>query len=1405
MAAPAAPDKDLKVAFPESGTTKLLVQPGGKIDLGNIDLSKVKIDILGSDLILTDPVTGAKVVLVGIVAFMFDKEDAPIFLLDGNEISPQMILANIGEVGNLSVKDFIAISTILPTDSTAASEATKENSKEDARRPPTPSEIEAKAMQMLKSMGQSDTSDQSQQSASNVASAEQVQKAVSPRAVDEEGEAPPVPKFTSNSTNSGSGSSNNPGLAPPEPADVKSLETQLLQVARTSEVQTIMGVDTVIVRGGGGSDISFFDPNPAAQYSTELISLATETRNIIMNNDETVYFDGTTMSRVIEVVPTIPDGFKIVELSLEGFPSNFTVVGATFANGVYTFLNPPRSDTGTVRIIVTYTVPVDQEFESKIVMKAEFDAALYQQQNPGAPLIVPTTSSFEVTVDQPAIQQNVGSAVDYNKVDSTTGVPVWVFSNQPNENRVFTGSGNDIINGGVGIDTAFGGEGNDTLYGNQGNDTLNGEGGNDTLVGGLGNDTMIGGSGVDFVDYSTLTQNVVVNLGTLVGGYAVASIGTSGQPDYQQDYINTVENITTGSGADRIGGNESNNVIFTQGGNDTIYGSAGADTLDGGTGNDTVDYSPLNGTVNFIEVTLNTTNNVTVQIDGGTNNIIRNIENVVGTSGNDRITGDSLANILSGAGGNDILAGRGGVDTLDGGAGSDTVSYSNAANGVVASLAGNGATDDGDGATDVYISIENLTGSAFVDQLTGDSADNILNGLAGNDTLNAGGGNDTFIDDVGSDVMDGGAGIDTLDYSQLAGATAISVTLNGSTNATVTVTGGQNDTVRNVENVIGTAGNDTILGDTASNHLQGRDGDDYLYGGVGNDTLDGGVGIDTADYSTAASFVDIDMSTGTVANDGDGGQDVILNIENITGSAFADRIIGNSSANTLTGGTGNDTLSGRGGADTLDGGANNDTVDYSGAVAGVIASLAANGASDDGDGSTDTYVSIENITGSAFADTLTGDNAANTLSGAGGNDTISDGGGNDTVLGGAGNDLFLAGAGSDDYDGGADVDTLDYTGLAGTTGISVVLNGGTVASVTVSGGQDDTVRNIENVTGTTANDTIYGDANNNILRGGDGDDVIRGGLGSDILQGGNGTDTVRFDDLTGSIILNIGAGLASFSGDSSTDTFSGFEVFYTTNFNDEVSGTAIAETIFTLNGDDTIFASGGADTVDGGGGTDIIDYSLLSGVTALDVTLAGNTDALVTITGGTNQILRNVENVIGSTGADTITGDSGVNYLQGNVGNDILSGMNGDDTLDGGQGNDTLIGGAGNDILTGGLGADTFKWSLGDQSTTGTPAADHITDFTLGAGGDVLDLKDLLVGDDSNNITQFLHFDEATAGGDVVIKIDHNGSTDGVGVTQTITLEGVTLAELLALPGANVPSQDQSIINKLIANGNLEI
>jgi probable HAF family extracellular repeat protein len=232
-----------------------------------------------------------------------------------------------------------------------------------------------------------------------------------------------------------------------------------------------------------------------------------------------------------------------------------------------------------------------------------------------------------------------------------------------------------------------------------------------------------------------------------------------------------------------------------------------------------------------------------------------------------------------------------------------------------------------------------------------------LTGTAGADDLSGAGGNDTLFGLGGDDRLDGRAGDDTLN---------------------------------------GGSGNDTILG---------GDGNDTLLGGAGVNALNGGAGRDAASYADATAAVHVDLGISGAQATGGGGTDTLVGIEDLVGSAFDDMLIGNGGANRLMGGDGNDTLMGRGGDDTLDGGSGGDTASYAEATAGVTVGLAITGPQSTGEGS-DTLFSIENLAGSAFADTLTGNAGANALSGGGGNDRLTGGLGRDILTGGAGKDMF---------------------------------------------------------------------------------------------------------------------------------------------------------------------------------------------------------------------------------------------------------------------------------------------------------------------------------------------------------------------------------------------------------------
>ena len=303
-------------------------------------------------------------------------------------------------------------------------------------------------------------------------------------------------------------------------------------------------------------------------------------------------------------------------------------------------------------------------------------------------------------------------------------------------------------------------------------------------------------------------------------------------------------------------------------------------------------------------------------------------------------------------------------------------------------------------AIDTLLGFENLTGSAFSDKLTGSSLANVLVGGAGNDVINGGAGNDTLqggadddilIGGAGADALDGGAGNDTASYA--SSTAAVTVDLNAGTGL-----GGdaQGDTLTNIENLIGSAFNDTLTGDGNDNVLTGGAGKDILAGGLN------GAGGDTASYATATAGVTVSLLLqGGTQNTVGAGVDTLTGIENLIGSAFNDTLTGDAATTCSPVGLAT-TCSSVGLATTRWMAVRDaDTASYATAGSGVTVSLAIAGPQDTVGAGLDTLIGIERLIGSSSNDTLTGDGLANRIDGGAGDDTIDGGAGNDILIGGA--------------------------------------------------------------------------------------------------------------------------------------------------------------------------------------------------------------------------------------------------------------------------------------------------------------------------------------------------------------------------------------------------------------------
>uniref|UniRef100_UPI003CFE5BED type I secretion C-terminal target domain-containing protein n=1 Tax=Agarivorans sp. TaxID=1872412 RepID=UPI003CFE5BED len=172
------------------------------------------------------------------------------------------------------------------------------------------------------------------------------------------------------------------------------------------------------------------------------------------------------------------------------------------------------------------------------------------------------------------------------------------------------------------------------------------------------------------------------------------------------------------------------------------------------------------------------------------------------------------------------------------------------------------------------------------------------------------------------------------------------------------------------------------------------------------------------------------------------------------------------------------------------------------------------------------------------------------------------------------------------------------------------------------------------------------------------------------------------------------------------------------------------------------------------------------------------------------------KSIDGGDGDEVLVGNQHNNTLSGGGGDDALVGYAGDDHLDGGEGADLLIGGQGNDILTGGDDSDMFAWLAGDEQGSSN---DTITDFTLKADGDadVLNLSDLLQGENESNLESYLSFETVDNGTsiDTIISIDIDGVDNGASVHQTITLVDVDFSGM----------SDSEILSQLLDDQQLNI
>jgi subtilisin-like proprotein convertase family protein len=305
-----------------------------------------------------------------------------------------------------------------------------------------------------------------------------------------------------------------------------------------------------------------------------------------------------------------------------------------------------------------------------------------------------------------------------------------------------------------------------------------------------------------------------------------------------------------------------------------------------------------------------------------------------------------------------------------------------------------------------------------------------------------------------------------------------------------------------------------------------------------------------------------------------------------------------------------------------------------------------------------------------------------------------------------------------DADGGTD--WLNFAAIAG----NIILNLASGSSFSVNGvtwgalGAATLIENAiggdgaDSITGSSADNKLFGMRGADFLYGGGGNDSLVGGAGIDQLFGGAGFDTADFSSVTGGagIYADLVNGFAQDNG-GAFDAINAIEAVFGTN---ALRAGALSDVMLGDTNSNSFYGFGGQDYILGAGGDDYIDVG--SGMTNIALGGAGND----TVVGGADD-----DFMYGNAGNDTLTGAGGNDWLfagdfsgpaitgsdtcYGGAGNDVIAvGSQGGNFLlaDGGAGNDIIYGGAlandvirggsGSDYMYGNTGADTYRFEAGD-------------------------------------------------------------------------------------------------------------
>jgi Ca2+-binding RTX toxin-like protein len=845
-----------------------------------------------------------------------------------------------------------------------------------------------------------------------------------------------------------------------------------------------------------------------------------------------------------------------------------------------------------------------------------------------------------------------------------------------------------------------------------------------------------GGSGNDSFSTAGLTLNPFFSGGlqpnggndTVTGGFTTQDDGSSfanAVVIYQSATAAPASiNLATGTATDGLGGTDTliniRRLALTGSGNDSVTGSAFSDDvsssangsrnldLGAGTGDrwqmaSNSRDAQFGSAINRVEVELGTGSSggefsgvarkYTLTSGAWTlsgTDVLRGVEQVNGSIGNDLIIGSDAANRFFGGEGN---------DTINGGLGLDLVMHDSFTGG--SSLAEMGVTvnlttgiaTDAWGFTDTLISIENVNGTKQADDLTGVAiADTrtFLRGLTSNDVLRA-------------------PTVDTLITADYRGdRDAVTVNL-----GTGLATDGWGDTDRlvNIQSVIGSRFTDHITGGARNDLLEGGAGDDSLIGGAGTD-----IAVFTgarADYTITRNGV-TNALTVTDNSAGRDGTDILSSdIETLRfgdGDVLASAIGG--TANTFLAITPLST-------DTAEGNTGTTPFTFT-----VTRTGDTSGASTANWGVTGNGASASDFTGNTLPSGTVSFAAGQTsqvvtVNVAGDNTNEGDEGFTLTLSAPTGATLGTASAAAIIRD-----DDMSIFSIAALSADKAEGNSGATAftfTISRTGNLNTESAVTFTVTGSGTNPANTADFNAGALPAGifnfavgqSSGTLTINVLGDSLFEPAEGF-TVTLSTTNPNLTIATASATAlignddplTITGTAGRDTLIGtddLELLLGLGDNDVLDGGGGTDTLDGGAGNDTLLASAGADVLNGGTGSDTLVFGPAFGGVNVTVNLASG----LIIPGSAGGSIVNIENVTGNSGNDSLTGDGLINALNGGAGNDTLTGGLGNDTLNGGLGLDRFVVDAGTDSIAdlGMGGADVLVVSAGASANASLAGA----------------------------------------------------------------------------------------------------